>query len=183
LAVLASGCGTPAGNGSSPPPGPAGQSPPGSLSGAVPGCPSSGVEMGTEVPSAAMGLRVMTVTMANCGDGPVTVSGYPSLRALDDERKQIDVRVIEGRSSIHTDATFEAEPRPVTLKPGERARAAVAWRNTVTASDRAADVGHYLEVAPAAGDPGQLTTPDGTMDLGTTGRISVSPWHRPATNP
>ena len=68
-------------------------------------------------------------------------------------------------------------PQRVTAAPGERFAAVVVWRNTV------ADVtppvtARYLDVALEPGRSAQRVRPDGGLDLGTTGRLAVSPWAR-----
>ncbi len=60
------------------------------------------------------------------------------------------------------------------MPPGGTAKARVLWRNTVTDGDAVAAT--YLSVAPAPGAPEQLVTPDGGIDLGTTGRLAVNAW-------
>ncbi|MEV1142929.1 DUF4232 domain-containing protein [Micromonospora sp. NPDC049799] len=66
----------------------------------------------------------------------------------------------------------------MTLRPGERAGAAVLWRNLVTDPTVVATNGERLEVAPTAGRPPQDVDPDGPIDLGNTGRIGVSAWKK-----
>lgn len=126
-----------------------------------------------------MGLRAMSVELANCGTGPYTASGYPAVRVLAGDRKPLDVKVANGSSSIARIDGFDGPPKPLTVPPGGTAVAVVVWRNTVTDATVAATNGTYLDVAPAAGGAWQTVTPDGGIDLGTTGRLGVSAWVRP----
>jgi Protein of unknown function (DUF4232) len=127
-----------------------------------------------------MGLRAMRVAMVNCGSQPYTATGYPALQVLDADRKPLDVTVVEGTSRISPITGFDGPPQPVTLAPGARAAAVVVWRNTVTEATVPATTGTHLEMAPAAGQPAQLLSPEGGVDLGTTGAIATSPWVAPA---
>jgi hypothetical protein len=126
-----------------------------------------------------MGLRAMPVDMVNCGTRPYTVSGYPGVRVLDNDRKPLDVKVSNGTSSIALIDGLDAAPKPVTLKPGEKVVAVLVWRNTVTDSTVAATNGTYLEITPAGGQPPQTVTPHGGIDLGNTGKLGLSPWAFP----
>jgi len=140
-------------------------------------CPASGLLVTAERPEAAMGLRVMGLTMLNCGSNSRTVEGYPGVRMLDSDMARLDVDVIHGGEPISVIESFDAEPRSVTLRPGERARSGIVWRNTVTAVTGSDTPGAYLDVAPLPGSAEQRLRPTGGIDLGTTGRIGVAPWH------
>jgi uncharacterized protein DUF4232 len=143
----------------------------------APACPAAGVLIRTEQPEAAMGLRVIQLAMVNCGTLPYSVNGYPSVRVLDEDRARLDVKVGRGASSIAMIENFDVGAQPVTLQPGERAVAALAWRNTVTEVNAAPANGAYLDIAPAEGRPRQTVQPEGgDIDLGTTGELGVSAW-------
>ncbi|WP_243709808.1 DUF4232 domain-containing protein, partial [Micromonospora sp. 15K316] len=130
---------------------------------------------------AAMGLRALGLELINCGATPYQLNGYPALAVRDEEHQQIRVTVIKGAEEITSG--FDAPPVPITLRPGDRATAAVLWRNTVTEAAVEAATGAYLDVAPDVGRPAQAVDPDGPIDLGNTGRIGVSAWKaaEPAT--
>ncbi|WP_257234488.1 DUF4232 domain-containing protein [Streptomyces sp. JV178] len=138
-------------------------------------CPSSGVRMLPGLVEPAMGLRAMTVTLTNCGTEPYTVNGYPSVQVLDEDREPVDVRVLRGPEKITTGVP-DPGPHEVTLKPGESATTSLVWRNTVTEADVPAVNAPYLRVAPAKGRPAQVLTPDGGLDLGTTGHLATGAW-------
>ncbi|MEV4809345.1 DUF4232 domain-containing protein [Micromonospora avicenniae] len=145
-------------------------------------CPESGVRIRALGTDAAMGLRALGLELTNCGTADYPLHGYPSLRLLDGDGTPIPVQVIEGAKGITSG--FDDPPRPLTLHPGERAGAAVLWRNLVTDSTVVATSGEGLEVAPSAGPAPQAVELDGPIDLGNTGRIGVSAWRRqtePAT--
>ncbi|WP_268812606.1 DUF4232 domain-containing protein [Embleya scabrispora] len=143
------------------------------------GCPESGVRVTGEEPDAAMGLRAMTLTMVNCGDTPRGVTGYPGLWVLDADRAEIGVDIDPGAASITTMESLQAEPQPVTLRPGERAVSVVVWRNTVTQAVGSGQNALYLDVEPLPGQARQQIAVPGGIDLGNTGRLGVGPWHTP----
>ncbi|WP_165945113.1 DUF4232 domain-containing protein [Micromonospora sp. KC723] len=141
-----------------------------------PECPTSGVALTAGQVEAASGLRAMKVRMVNCGATPYPVNGYPVLRLLDADRKPLTLTVAEGTSTISRIAGFDGPPKPVTLGSGGEATAVLVWRNTVTDTGVPATTGVHIEVAPASGQRGQLLTPHGGVDLGTTGTLATSPW-------
>ncbi|MER6157777.1 DUF4232 domain-containing protein [Streptomyces sp. NPDC001868] len=143
-------------------------------------CPYSGVRMLPGLVDAAMGLRAMSVTLTNCGKKPYTVNGYPSIQALDESGEPYgDVRVLRGTEDITTGVP-DFRPHSVTLKPGESAETVLVWRNTVTEADVPAVNAPALRVAPLAGRPAEILTPDGGLDLGNTGRLGTTAWTRAA---
>ncbi|TDC85660.1 DUF4232 domain-containing protein [Micromonospora sp. KC606] len=141
-----------------------------------PECLTSGVALTAGQVEAASGLRAMRVTMVNCGKMPYAVNGHPALRVLDADRKPLTLTIAEGTSNISRIDGFDDAPQPGTLAPGGEATAVLVWRNTVTDSSVPATTGVHIEVAPAAGQPTQLLTPQAGVDLGTTGTIATSPW-------
>ncbi|KAK1178907.1 DUF4232 domain-containing protein [Streptomyces sp. NBS 14/10] len=144
---------------------------------APPTCPGSGVYVQAEEPSAAMGLRAMSLKLTNCGKRTYTLKGYPTVRVLDEDGKPLDVRVKHGSAGIATLDHFDAAPKQVTLRPKETAVAGLVWRNTVTDPTTQAVNGQALDVAPAQGSPRQTVTE--LIDLGNTGKLGVSPWYTP----
>lgn len=148
---------------------------------ATTGCPPEGFAITAGPVDAAMGLRVMSIDLLNCGEEPYTVQGYPIIRVLDDDQQPLDVSILEGTAAIAGGIEpSDGPPQPVTADPGEHILAFVAWRNTVT--DVSPITGHYLEVAPANGQSPQTVTPNGGIDLGTTGRLATGPWRTPQTS-
>ncbi|MFI6638732.1 DUF4232 domain-containing protein [Streptomyces sp. NPDC050504] len=136
-------------------------------------CPASGMRVTADRGDAAMGLRVVGLHLANCGTAVVGLHGYPRLELLDDQRKPVSgIRILDGTREISTGVGQDGPPRPITLRPGERASATLAWRNT-TGTGAAVNV-PYLRVTAKPGAPTVIVTPE--LDLGTTGRLGVSPW-------
>jgi len=125
---------------------------------------------------AASGLRVITIHLANCGAAPLTVTGYPALRVLDEDRKPVDVKVDNGADSVALVPSLQHPPTTFTLAAGQQADAAVLWKNRVTDSTVEATTGTYFDLAPGSGQPWQTRKPDGPIDLGNTGKVAVSPW-------
>ncbi|SED67017.1 Protein of unknown function [Streptomyces sp. 2131.1] len=138
-------------------------------------CPSSGVRITNDRGDAAMGLRVVGIHLENCGTADYHLNGYPSLRLLDEDREPVSgVDLLHGTDKISTGVGGSAAPRPVTLRPGESARATLAWRNTTTEGDPVN--APYVEVTAKPGAKPVTVTPE--LDLGTTGRLGVGPWKK-----
>jgi hypothetical protein len=145
-------------------------------------CPPSGVRLELGGVDAAMGLRALGVYLVNCGREAYRVNGYPAVHALDEQRSTLDVRVLDGVTEIAGSLPgWAGAPRPVVLSPGERAAAVVVWRNTYDNISKPPVDAPYLEVAPTAGRPAQVLAPQGGIDLGSTGRLGVSPWRQSRT--
>ncbi|MBB5957070.1 hypothetical protein FHS29_003663 [Saccharothrix tamanrassetensis] len=153
-------------------------------------CPAGGLAFSAAGGDAAMGLRVLVLRMDNCGTEPYAVEGYPDLKLLDEDGRVLDVRVLRGSKEISTVESFEVPPTPVTLQPGDAATTGLVWRNTYDDTTNPPQVGVRIDIAPLAGRPRQTFTPhlgpDGapggaesnpvTIDLGSTGKLGVSPW-------
>ncbi|KOG30513.1 DUF4232 domain-containing protein [Streptomyces resistomycificus] len=136
-------------------------------------CPSSGVRITTDEGDAAMGLRVVGLWLENCGTADYRVEGYPQLTVLGEDRKPVDgVRILKGGGGLSGTGSDDP-PRPVTLKPGERARAGLTWRNTTEAGLPAVNA-PYVRVRAKSGAAPVLVTPH--LDLGSTGKLGVGPW-------
>ncbi|WP_165953916.1 DUF4232 domain-containing protein [Streptomyces sp. 8K308] len=140
-------------------------------------CPASGARVTPDVIDAAMGLRAGTIRLTNCGTEPYTVEGHPELILVgDDGVETLDIAVQHDTAEITASLNgFDEPPRPVTLEPGEAAWATIAWRNTTDLSGPPVDA-RFVDVIPAPGEDAQRIMPDGGIDLGTTGRLAVSPW-------
>ncbi|SCG57516.1 Protein of unknown function [Micromonospora coxensis] len=139
-------------------------------------CPPGGVRITALGGNAAMGLRAMGIELVNCGSTPYRLKGWPvpSLRDVDGD--PIEVRIVQGARGIT--AGFDAPPRQLVLRPGERAGAALIWRNLVDNPTVPPADGRFLEVAPVAGRPTVPVDLGSSIDLGNTGRLGVSAWTR-----
>ncbi|GAB2718564.1 DUF4232 domain-containing protein [Streptomyces bullii] len=139
-------------------------------------CPSSGVRVyADEEADAAMGLRALSVRLENCGTRPYEVDGYPRLELLGEDHEPVTgVQVRHGGEGVASGTGADGAPRPVSLRPGERAHATLVWRNTV----RHGEPVHapYARVWAKPGAEPVLVTPE--LDLGTTGRLGVGPWKK-----
>ncbi|MFI6130957.1 DUF4232 domain-containing protein [Micromonospora sp. NPDC051141] len=148
-------------------------------------CTPEGIRITELGVSAAMGLRAMGLDLVNCGTQPYALRGYPAVSLRDADGDPIKVRIIPGATGITSG--FDAPPTRLVLRPGERAGAALLWRNTVTDPAVVATEGAQLDVASVAGRPAYEVALDGTIDLGNTGRLGVSAWKRrdpdPTTKP
>ncbi|GAB2910689.1 DUF4232 domain-containing protein [Streptomyces mayteni] len=140
-------------------------------------CPESGARVTPGLIDAAMGLRAGTIVLDNCGTEPYTVEGYPELTLVDDDGVEpLPIEIQHDTTDITASLNgFDEPPRPVTLEPGESAWAAITWRNTADIGGSSLDA-RFVDVVPAPGEETQRITPDGGIDLGTTGRLAVSPW-------
>ncbi|MGV9558513.1 DUF4232 domain-containing protein [Streptomyces sp. NPDC003522] len=138
-------------------------------------CPPSGIRVTADQGDAAMGLRVVGLHLENCGSRDYAVHGYPLLELLDGEREPVDgVEILRGSGEITTGAGPDVPPEPVTLKPGETARASLVWRNT-TEFGTPVNVPYVRVRAKEGADPVMVTP---RLDLGTTGKLGVRPWER-----
>ncbi|WP_174536250.1 DUF4232 domain-containing protein [Micromonospora chalcea] len=139
-------------------------------------CSPEGIRITGLGVSAAMGLRAMGLDLVNCGDRPYELHGYPAVALRDADGDAITVRIIPGAAPIT--AGFDHPPTRIVLAPGERAGAALIWRNLVTDPSVVATAGTELDVAPSTGRPAYPVALDGPIDLGNTGRLGVSAWKR-----
>ncbi|MYS22217.1 Protein of unknown function [Streptomyces sp. DvalAA-14] len=149
---------------------PAGEAP------AAPGmCPASGIRVSADRGDAAMGLRVVGLHLDNCGTHAYSIEGYPLLALLDDQDRPVaGVTILHGSGGITTGLGPDEPPRPVSLAPGESATANLVWRNTVE-SGTPVNV-TYVRVRANAGAAPVTVTPH--LDLGTTGKLGVTPWKK-----
>ncbi len=142
----------------------------------------TGLRFTTNGTSAAMGLRLMSVEVVNCGTQPVQLNGYPQVKLLDEQWQPLDVQIIEGSGGISRIDGFDDPPQPITVQPGERAKSAFLWRNTHTSIDPP-QVGSHVDIAAAPGGTVQTLIPVApethiNIDLGSTGRMGVRAWYR-----
>ncbi len=93
-------------------------------------CSPEGIRITGLGVSAAMGLRAMGLDLVNCGDRPYELRGYPAVALRDADGDAIAVRIIPGAAPITSG--FDDPPTRIVLAPGERAGAALIWRNLVT---------------------------------------------------
>lgn len=146
-----------------------------------PSC-DTGLRFTTNSTDAAMGLRVMSVEVFNCGTQPVRLDGYPQVRLLDERWQPLDVEILAGSGGISRVDGFDDPPQPITVQPGERARSAFMWRNTHASMDPPL-VGSHVDIAAAPGGTWQTliaVSPESriNIDLGSTGRLGVRAWYR-----
>ncbi|MET8810549.1 DUF4232 domain-containing protein [Streptomyces sp. NPDC004549] len=138
-------------------------------------CPASGVRVWADQGDAAMGLRVTGLHLENCGTVPYTLDGRPQLQLLDADHRVVQgIRLVPGDEVANLDGSPDVV-RPVTLRPGERALATIAWHNTVQTVGTPVNA-PYLRVRAKAGAAPVMVTPE--LDLGTTGRLGVRAWQK-----
>lgn len=139
----------------------------------APGCPPSGLDVVIGGEDAAMGHRVVTVQLWNCGDKPYRVKGYPGIELLDAGREPVDVTITHDNDSTYT-GRRDDRPRQLTLAPNATAGSVLHWNNRVTALDGAPAAGAHLLVTPATGEE-PVSLPLG-IDLGSDGTLDVTSW-------
>ncbi|WP_031065613.1 DUF4232 domain-containing protein [Streptomyces sp. NRRL WC-3742] len=143
-------------------------------------CPASGLRLYADQGDAAMGLRAVGLLLQNCGTTPVTLDGYPQLQLLDLEHQPVDgIHLLSGGTEIATGTGADAPPKRFTLRPGERARSTLVWRNTT--QDGAPVNVPYARVRATPTAAPVMVTPE--FDLGTTGRLGIGAWQRQASTP
>lgn len=140
-------------------------------------CPESGVRMYADQGDAAMGLRVVGIHLENCGTGTYRLDGRPRLQLLDGGHEPVEgVRVLQGGSGIASGTGADAPPRPLALRPGERARTTLVWRNTVELGAGDPVNAPYVRIwARPGAAPVTVVT---ELDLGTTGKLGVGAWQK-----
>ncbi|MGK5728569.1 DUF4232 domain-containing protein [Streptomyces sp. URMC 124] len=143
-------------------------------------CPSSGVHVyADDEGNAAMGLRVLGINLQNCGTRPYRLNGHPQVQVLDEKHRPVSgVETVRG-SEVAQSTGADGTPQPLVLKPGERAYAVLAWRNTVEGG--AAVNAPYARVRTEPGAAPVMVAPE--FDLGTTGKLGVGPWKKDETRP
>ncbi|WP_156723684.1 DUF4232 domain-containing protein [Streptomyces apocyni] len=139
-------------------------------------CPRSGLRVYAGRGDAAMGLRVVSLHLVNCGTRTERLNGYPRLELIDEDHKPVkDVQILEGGSTIATGTGTDGEPQPIELQPGEAASAGLTWRNTTEAGPAPVHAPYVRVRAKPGADP-VMVTPE--LDLGTTGKLGVGPWKK-----
>jgi hypothetical protein len=143
----------------------------------APTCPPEGVLLRSGLTDGAAGLRALGIDLINCGHENYRVDGYPVVHVLDKDHKTLAIKVLHGTVEIAGPIPdWNGPPNPLTLEPGRQATCIVVWRSTYDDIRQPPVNAPYLEMAPAEGRPTQVMTPDGPLDLGSTGRLGVSPW-------
>ena len=135
-------------------------------------CPPTGHTAEFGVFDAAMGLRVLSLKLTNCTGQKQKVKGYPAVKLFDEERQPLPITVTPGAVAM---ADPDPGAKPLLLGPGESAWAVMSWRNTVLADGSETLTGEYASLAALPGEPAQLQ--EQRVDLGTTGRVTVTAWH------
>ncbi|MEV6175076.1 DUF4232 domain-containing protein [Streptomyces sp. NPDC051954] len=139
-------------------------------------CPASGVRVYADEGDAAMGLRVVGLHLENCGTGATyRLDGYPRLQLLDEDHEPVDgVRILRGGAAVASGTGQDEPPRALVLRPGERARTGLVWRNTTGAGDPVN--APYVRIRAKPGAAPVTVVPE--LDLGTTGQLGVGAWQR-----
>ncbi|MEV3857168.1 DUF4232 domain-containing protein [Streptomyces sp. NPDC050095] len=140
-------------------------------------CPASGTRITAGRGDAAMGLRVLDLTLTNCGSTTVELYGYPRLTPQKPDGTPVErVRVLEGTDGITTGV--DAGPRRITLRPGESAVTDLVWRNTYDDTTHPPVTVDQVVVDPRPARGTATVIPDPPLDLGSTGRLGTTAWHR-----
>ncbi|SDT57028.1 DUF4232 domain-containing protein [Actinoplanes derwentensis] len=137
---------------------------------AVPRC-VQGARIALSETEGAMGLRATGIELYNCGKKSFTVDGYPVLDVLGEDRAELDVQTLHGVEKVHQVEQWIVSPKRITVRPGESARALLLWRNLTT--DKV-ETGAFVSIAAAEGQPRHVLAE--VVDVGSTGKVAVSPW-------
>jgi hypothetical protein len=119
-----------------------------------------------------MGLRAVGLTLTNCGNKTYRLNGYPEVSLFDEDGSQVKVKVRHDGTEV---GLPQDRPKPLSVRPGETAISTMSWRNTVTFGD--VERPALLVAAPDAETEGNKFPLD--VDLGTTGRITLTSWRIP----
>ena len=130
--------------------------------------PPNGLSLSVGQVEAGLGHRASVLTLTNLDTQPRKVTGYPDLKLLAADGSVVEVTVEHGTSYFARDLG----PQNLTVQPGEKVLAVLAWSATVTDGDK--HTGAAISVVPVPGEPAQ-TQPLET-DLGTTDTVKVSSW-------
>jgi hypothetical protein len=128
----------------------------------------TGLSLSVGQVEAGLGHRASVLTLTNLDTAPRKVTGYPDLKILAGDGSSLDVKVEHGTSYFARDLG----PQDLTVQPGEKVVAVLAWSATVTSGDKRA--GAAISVVPVPGEPEQKQPLD--TDLGTTDTVTVSSW-------
>lgn len=130
--------------------------------------PSTGLSLSVGQVEAGLGHRASVLTLTNRDSAPRKVTGYPDLKILAGDGSSLEVKVEHGTSYFARDLG----PQDLTVQPGEKVVAVLAWSATVTNGDKR--TGAAIAVVPVPGEPAQKQPLD--TDLGTTDTVTVSSW-------
>ncbi|MCQ4206252.1 DUF4232 domain-containing protein [Streptomyces longispororuber] len=141
-------------------------------------CPDSGMRIVPGVTNPAMGLRVLDVVLTNCGEGTFELYGYPRLGLAESDGTPVEgVRVLKGTKDV-TLAVGDPGPRRLTLRPGDSAVTVLVWRNTYADTTNPPVTVDRVTVDPGLGRGTRTVVPDPPLDLGSTGRLGTTAWHK-----
>ena len=130
--------------------------------------PPTGLSLSVGQVEAGLGHRASVLTLTNLDTQPRKVTDYPDLKLLAADGSVVAVTVEHATSYFARDLG----PQNLTLKPGEKALAVLAWSATVTDGDT--HTGAAISVVTVPGEPAQTQPLD--TDLGTTDSVKVSSW-------
>ncbi|WP_336205999.1 DUF4232 domain-containing protein [Nonomuraea sp. LPB2021202275-12-8] len=137
-------------------------------------CPRSGMLLSAGEANAAMGLRVQTMTLTNCGKRKRQVSGYPRVRLLDEQGDPVKVKIDRGARRITT-AVRDPGAKALTVRPGRSVRFGLVWRNTYEDTTQLPKTGTTVVVVTGRAAEHRITL-ESPVDLGSTSHLGVTAW-------
>ena len=146
-------------------------------------CPAAGFRLTADEIEGALGLRAMAVELLNCGAHSMTLHGYPAVRLGNAEHERLPTAIKQGVSAVAMIDEWNTPPTRFTLRPGQSAVALLVWRGTTEYTPEGPVTATTAQLAVADRQPFQTVDLQGQkIDLGTTGKLAVSPW-RPGRQP
>jgi len=143
-------------------------------------CPAAGFRLTADEIEGALGLRAMAVELVNCGSHTMTLHGYPAVRLGDAEHDRLPTAVKQGVDKVALIDEWNTPPTRFTVRSGNSAVALLVWRGTTEYTLAGPVTATTARIAVTGGQPFQpVDLQDQKIDLGTTGKLAVSPW-RPA---
>jgi predicted small lipoprotein YifL len=133
-------------------------------------CALTGASIVVGIADAAMGQRLTTLVLTNCGSESYRLDGYPQLTVLDQDRRPVAVAV--ARASM-IQGVVDPGPKPIVLAPQASAITKLTWRSTVLIGEPDA-TGSYIAVSPGQQHPMQIVPV--RVDDGTTAQIAATAW-------
>jgi hypothetical protein len=137
-------------------------------------CPRSGMRLSAGEANAAMGLRVQTMTLTNCGRKARQVNGYPRVEVLDEDGERLSVELDRGARRVTT-AVKDSGDKELTVRRGRSVRFDLVWRNTYDDTSEPPRTGVTVIVTTGRSSEHRFSM-NSPLDLGSTRLLGITAW-------